>query len=106
MTVAIRSMPKFSTNRASGMDDIRHDDLQEFSTIRFSGHGNGDFRSTQAKAGAEYIGRQIEVLVRIECSGIGPSMPERHPLTPLAQWGLARPCNSMTVYLLRRDSVP
>jgi hypothetical protein len=106
MTVAIRSMPKFLTNRASGMDDIRHEDLQEFWAIRFSGRENGAFRPTQAITGADHIGRQIEVLICIECSGAGPSMPERDPLTPPAQWGLARQCNSMTVYLLRRDSVP
>ena len=57
MAVAIRSMPKFLTNRASGMDDIRHDDLQEFWTIRFSSRENGAFRFTQDKAGAEHIGR-------------------------------------------------
>jgi hypothetical protein len=57
MTVAIRSMPKFLTNRASGMDDIRHDDLQEFWTISFSSRENGAFRFTQAKAGAKHIGR-------------------------------------------------
>ena len=57
MTVAIRSMPKFLTNRASGMDDIRHEDLQGFWAIRFSSRENGAFRSTQAKARAEHIGR-------------------------------------------------
>jgi hypothetical protein len=103
MAVAIRSMPKFSTNRASGIDGIRHDDFLKIWTIRFAGRENGAFRSDGA--GAEYIGRQNEVPIHIECLG-GTDHAGEASSDTAGQVGLARPCNIRTVYPLIGGSMP
>jgi len=49
------------------VDDIRHGDLREIRIIGFFGRGNDASRSALSEAGAEHIGRQIEITIRIEC---------------------------------------